>query len=237
MFLLVLYLVLNDSMYLYTFDMIPWFIYITTVSILMEKSSKSFSTLSDKYFRIKKYPLCIFIIVWSSIALLSNIGTCARILALTQTDKSNAVKFAMSILYCIATITTLCIVLNFARQWIKTLRWEYDELELSPSEKATLIEKEKAEYKALKEEIKEDYKKRTLAVRQEKKQSIQNSVNNIKQKFSEINVFNKKENTTTTNKPKDLTKYDKLQELNELYENGIICKEELEKARADILGQ
>lgn len=233
---LVLFIALKDSRYYLLFSFIPWLIYSIIVPLFFERSLKSFSILTDKYYRTKNYPLCIFIIVWSSIALLSNIGTCVTILAITQINKSNILGFVMLILYCISAISTFCTVLNFTGQWIKTLRWEYDELSLSSLEKEKIMKKEKTEYINFKRENKNFEIAQRAERRAEQKQYVKDSIQNIKDSFIQKFTF-KNTNGFGDNSTSRLTKYDKLEELNELYKNGFISKAELEKARADILGK
>lgn len=201
------------------------------ISIFLERNKTRLTTFTvdNKFFRIRWHRFCIFILVLGIINAVSLILEIIRVAVLGTFDELNMISEIILSFYYIVSFVSLCWLANYMCCWLKTYRWEYEELTLTRTEKRMIIQEERKEYKQYKAET----RKRNQVERKEK---MENSWNNFKDNLSEeIDSIKSKCVPKKTTNP--VTKYDKLQELNNLYNNGVISKEELEKARADILGK
>ncbi len=206
---------------------------IVGIFLSLNKSQFEAFVIDYKRFRPKWHRFCIFIVVIDILNILYLISDFSRMYAFGFFDTTytafDTVNKIMVILYYVASFIALCWLANYMCCWLKTYRWEYEELTLTRTEKRMIIQEERKAYKQYKAET----RKRNHV---ERKNKMENSWNNFKNNLSEeIDSIKSKCVPKKTTNP--VTKYDKLQELNNLYNNGVISKEELEKARADILGK
>lgn len=227
----------KGSTFYHPLESIPLWIYLFIVGLFMDKNTKSLTAKNDKFFRIRTYPLCIFILVWTIIATIANIGFFAKIIAMGQFDSLNNSESILLIIYFCIVLIAFCIVIVYAIQWLTTYRWEYNELKLNRSEKSNILKQEKIEYKEFKSENKKIDKEQNAIKRNERKDAIKNAFENIEKNLSKKTDYIKEKIKEKQKNNTPVTKYDKLQELNDLYKNGIISKSELEKARENILGK
>ena len=206
-------------------------IILSSIGIFLERNKTRLNTFpaDNKFFRIRWHRFCIFILVLGIINAVSLIIEIIRVAVLGTFDELNMISEIVLSFYYIVSFIALCWLANYMRCWLKTYRWEYEELTLTRTEKRMIIQEERKAYKQYKAET----RKRNQV---ERKKKMENSWNIFKNNLSEeIDSIKSKCVPKKTTNP--VTKYDKLQELNNLYNNGVISKEELEKARADILGK
>lgn len=209
----------------------------------------------SKYFRARYSPLSIFALIVSIFGVLSAISTFSstvKIQVLT-TDK-NAIYYTTVICgYLIAALHFIASIfaIDYIKKWRQIYRFEFEELELSEEGKSNLIYREKVEYKKHKAEQKEKLKKygaeqketnrqQTITRRTEQKEQLKEKQQEIKTNLQ--NVKNKIVNTTVTSiasrtHSPQMTKLDKLKELDDLLKNNVITQAEYDVARRDILGQ
>lgn len=206
---------------------------IVAIFLYSNKSLLEAFVIDYKWFRTKWYRFCIFIVVIGILNILYLISDFSRMYAFGFFDTTytafDTVNKIMVILYYVVSFIALCWLANYMCCWLKTYRWEYEELTLTRTEKRMIIKKERKEYKQYKAET----RKRNQVERKEK---MENTWNNFKDNLSE-EIDSIKSKCVPKKMANPVTKYDKLQELNDLYNNGFISKEELEKARAEILGK
>lgn len=223
-------------------------IYIPIITFL-DRCMSTYSGVHNnqsKYFRARYSPLSIFALIVSIFGVLSAISTFSstvKIQVLT-TDK-NAVYYATVICgYLIAALHFIASIfaIDYIKKWHQIYRFEFEELELSKEGKSNLIYREKEEYKKHKAEQREinRQQKKYPTRHAERKEQLKEKQQQIKTNLQ--NVKNKIINTTVTSiapRPHSpqMTKLDKLKELDDLLKNGIITKAEYDVARRDILGQ
>lgn len=177
----------------------------------------------DKQYRIKQYPLYIVTIIWCILFLFAPIARMSSDIKFCITydvDNSSAVV-ALSVLSSIAIIVALAMFLVYLSLWKKILIWNYNEINLSSDEKRAILKAERDNYKKHKSQ---------LAIEKRNKKERQHKVNDSVQPKNTTQQYYKKN-------PESMTKLSKLNELKELYNNGVISDEEYQKARADILGK
>lgn len=113
-------------------------------------------------------------------------------------------------------------------------------MELSEGGKSNLIYREKVEYKKHKAEQKEINRQQKITRRAEQKEQLKEKQQQIKTNLQDVK--NKIVNTTVTSiasrmHSPQMTKLDKLKELDDLLKNNVITQEEYERARAEILAK
>lgn len=213
---------------------IPLVIYWCLAITFVEKNIKR--RFSTKY-RTIFYPFCILLIVFTIPSLLFYAGAFARYYAIGIFDNQNKLYVFAVILLPTIDFIGRCFILHYCRQWLTLLRWEFDELNLSRSKKQSILKEERTAYlqeKRQNKQARKEKRKVDMANKQQKaRQNISNIKNNIIAKFDSINTQTASQ--TANNAP--VSKLDKLNELKELHDNGIISDEEYQKARADILGK
>lgn len=178
----------------------------------------------DKWYRVKQYPFFIITIIWCVLFLFNPIARMSSDIKFCIThdvDNSSAV-IAMSVLSSIAIFVAIVMFLVYLSLWKKILIWNYDEINLSSDEKKAILKEERVKYKEYKSQL-------AIEKRNEKEQEQHNTNNLVKSKNTPQQYYKKN--------PETMTKLSKINELKELFDNGIITKEEYEKARADILGK
>lgn len=183
------------------------------------------------------YPYCVFLIVFSLLSLLSYLGVFARYYALRTNDNLNHNLYYLLFLPPIIDFIGRCFVLHYCRQWLTLLRWEFEELNLTRSEKQSIQKEERTAYLQGKRQARQEQKEKRKAEmsnkKQKAKQNISNMKDNLAAKFDSIKTHINSQSA----KSAPVSKLDKLNELKELYNNGVISDEEYQKARADILGK
>lgn len=177
----------------------------------------------DKQYRIKQYPLYIVTIIWCILFLFAPIARMSSDIkfCITYDVDNSSAAVALSVLSSIAIIVSLAMSLVYLSLWKKILIWNYDEINLSSDEKRAILKAERDNYKKHKSQ---------LAIEKRNKKEQQHKANDSVQPKNTAQQYYKKN-------PESMTKLSKLNELKELYDNGVISDEEYQKARADILGK
>lgn len=188
-------------------------------------------------YRIIWYPFCMFLLVFSLLSLLSYLGVFARYYTLRTNDNLNHNLYYLLFLPPIIDFIGRCFVLHYCRQWLTLLRWEFEELNLTRSEKQSIQKEERTAYLQGKRQARQEQKEKRKAEmsnkKQKAKQNISNMKDNLAAKFDSIKTHINSQSA----KSAPVSKLDKLNELKELYDHGIISDEEYQKARGDILGK
>lgn len=209
----------------------------------------------SKYFRVHYSPLLVFALIVSILGILSAISTFSSTVKIQvlATDK-NDIYFTTVICGYLTTVllfaASVCAI-GYINKWRRIYRFEFEELDLSKEDKKELIAKEKEEYKEFKTEQKDKIKKydaeRKEINKQQRVARYTEQKEHFKEKQQEIKtnlqtVKNKLTNTTPISiapqpHPLQVTKLDKLKELDALLKDGVITQAEYDIARRDILGQ
>lgn len=221
-------LILNLSI-----TLVYWVLLLTFI----KHNQLSLTQFDQQYFRVKWHGICIAFIAISIPSTFIGIGTIARTYALGIADVLPFWFRIVLFIPCIADIIGKSLAIYYICHWFSVLRWEYEELNLSHSEKIAILKKEKLAYKQLLTKGKQARKDKELIARDKRKQRTKQNISNIKTniiaKFKSINT----QTNSQTVKNTPISKLDKLNELKELHDNGVISDEEYQKARADILGK
>lgn len=214
--------------------MISSVIYWSFVATFTENNAKKHSSIM---YRTIWYPFCIFLIIITIPSFLFYIGAFSRYYALGIFDNINNIYIFLTILPSIIDFIGKCFVLRYCTKWITILRWEYDELNLTHSEKRNIQKEERTAYSQGKrqerQKRKEKQKVNIANHKKKNKQIISIIKNNIRTKFASFKTPVNNQAIKNTS----VSKLDKLNELKELFNNGIITQKEYDKARADILGK
>ena len=195
-------------------------------SIFIYKNQKGRNQQStadlNKWYRTKQYPIYIATIIWCILFLPTPIARISNDIKLCITNDihNSSAVIALSVLSSVAIIIALAMVLVYLTLWKKVLIWNYDEISLPNSEKQAILKAEKDNYKE---------HKRQLAIEKRNKKEQRETKHSAQQKNTPQQYYKKN--------PESMTKLSKLNELKELYDNGVISDEEYQKARSDILGK
>lgn len=205
--------------------------------------NRNIKIINDEHFRVHYYPLFIAAMIMSILGIVSAISafsSAINTLVIEEASTTKSLVVSMEFLYTVIALIEYVFSLIYLKKWHAIYRFEYEELSLSEEGKSNLIYREKVEYKKHKAEQKEINRQQKITRRAEQKEQLKERQQEIKTNLQ--NVKHKIVNTTVTSIASrthfpQMTKIDKLKELDDLLKNNVITQAEYDVARRDILGQ